>query len=106
MYHKVNFVKQYYKYTMILQPMVLISEEIKLYKRLTRTQVAPETIENDRYKNRRLLALYFDMSAMGPADQMRALLIERYPGVEFLQWPGGLVASVFANGYIAPMVVA
>ncbi len=49
------------------------TEEIKLYKRLTRTQVAPETIENDRYKNRRLLALYFDMSAMRPADQLRAL---------------------------------
>ncbi len=28
-----------------------------------------------------------------------------YPGVELLQWPGGLVASVFANGYIAPVVV-
>ena len=27
------------------------------------------------------------------------------PGVEFLQWPGGLVASVFSNGYIAPLVV-
>src|SRR6185369_14426434 len=25
--------------------------------------------------------------------------------VEFLQWPGGLVASVFSNGYIAPLVV-
>jgi VWFA-related protein len=49
------------------------TEEIKLYKRLTRTQVAPETIENDRYKDRRLLALYFDMSAMHPADQLRAL---------------------------------
>src|SRR5271156_2189033 len=49
------------------------TEDIKLYKRLTRTQVAPETIENDRYKNRRLLALYFDMSAMRPADQLRAL---------------------------------
>ena len=49
------------------------TEEIKLYKKLTRTQVAPETLENDRYKNRRLLALYFDMSAMHPADQLRAL---------------------------------
>ena len=28
-----------------------------------------------------------------------------FPGVEFLQAPGGLVASVFANGYIAPLVV-
>jgi VWFA-related protein len=49
------------------------SEDIKLYKQLTRTQIAPETEENERYKNRRLLALYFDMTAMNPADQMRAL---------------------------------
>ncbi len=39
------------------------------------------------------------------ADKVRAILNERYPGVELLQWPGGLVASVFANGYIAPVVV-
>ncbi|HEX7601577.1 MAG TPA: efflux RND transporter permease subunit [Polyangiaceae bacterium] len=39
------------------------------------------------------------------ADRSRKILTERYPGVEFLQWPGGLVASVFANGYIAPVVV-
>ena len=48
-------------------------ENIKIYKELARTQIAPETIENQRYKNRRLLALYFDMSAMLPPDQMRAL---------------------------------
>ena len=36
---------------------------------------------------------------------MRELLNRNYPGVEFLQWPGGLVASVFSNGYIAPLVV-
>ena len=39
------------------------------------------------------------------ADKMREILNRRYPGVEFLQWPGGLVASVFSNGYIAPLVV-
>ncbi|HVW24604.1 MAG TPA: efflux RND transporter permease subunit [Polyangiaceae bacterium] len=39
------------------------------------------------------------------ADQIRAILERHYPGVEFLQWPGGLVASVFANGYIAPVVL-
>src|ERR1700727_2874480 len=49
------------------------TEQIKLYKQLTRTQLAPETPENSRYKNRRLLALYFDMTAMRPADQLRAL---------------------------------
>jgi multidrug efflux pump subunit AcrB len=39
------------------------------------------------------------------ADMSREILNRHYPGVEFLQWPGGLVASVFANGYIAPLVV-
>jgi len=54
------------------------NEDIKLYKKLTRTQIAPESGDADnpgheRYKNRRLLALYFDMSAMSPPDQLRAL---------------------------------
>jgi len=48
-------------------------EDIKIYKRLARTQVAPETPGTTRYKDRRLLALYFDMSAMRPQDQLRAL---------------------------------
>jgi len=39
------------------------------------------------------------------ADRTRAILTAHYPGVEFLQWPGGLVASVFSNGYIAPLVM-
>lgn len=39
------------------------------------------------------------------ANRMRKILETKFPGVEFLQWPGGLVASVFANGYIAPIVV-
>jgi VWFA-related protein len=49
------------------------NENLKTYKRLARTQIAAESGENERYKNRRLLALYFDMSAMRPADQLRAL---------------------------------
>lgn len=49
------------------------TEALKLYKRLARTRVTPEAAGNERYKNRRLLALYFDMSAMRPADQLRAL---------------------------------
>ncbi|HJV48883.1 MAG TPA: efflux RND transporter permease subunit [Geothrix sp.] len=39
------------------------------------------------------------------ADKARSILNKHYPGVEFLQWPGGLVASVFSNGYLAPVVV-
>jgi VWFA-related protein len=48
-------------------------EDIHIYKKLARSQIAPETAEKERYKDRRLLALYFDMSAMRPADQMRAI---------------------------------
>ena len=39
------------------------------------------------------------------AAQARAILTADFPGVEALQYPGGLVASVFANGYIAPLVI-
>jgi VWFA-related protein len=56
-----------------LQASKAADEDLKIYKRLARTQIAPETMEKERYKNRRLLALYFDMSAMRPADQLRAL---------------------------------
>jgi VWFA-related protein len=48
-------------------------ENITIYKKLTRTQFAPEASDSSKYKDHRLLALYFDMSAMPPLDQMRAL---------------------------------
>jgi VWFA-related protein len=48
-------------------------EDIKIYNTLTRTQITPEAPGDVRYKDHRLLALYFDMTAMRPADQLRAL---------------------------------
>ena len=39
------------------------------------------------------------------AARARAILTREFPGVETLQAPGGLVANVFANGYVAPLVV-
>ena len=41
--------------------------------KLTPTRIAPEQPGSTRYKDRRLLALYFDMSAMPLTDQLRAL---------------------------------
>src|ERR1700722_12386128 len=38
----------------------------------TRIQIAPEPPGDTRYHNHRLVALYFDMSTMKPADQLRA----------------------------------
>lgn len=39
------------------------------------------------------------------AARARAILTREFPGVETLQYPGGLVASVFANGTIAPLAI-
>jgi multidrug efflux pump subunit AcrB len=69
---------------------------------LTNTNVAPNT---------GTLQLAFsdpEHRALSQADlavKIRAVLTREFPGVEVLQYPGGLVASVFANGYVAPFVV-
>jgi VWFA-related protein len=44
------------------------AEHIHIYDKLGRTRIAP-----GNYKDKRLLALYFDMSAMPPSDQIRSL---------------------------------
>jgi VWFA-related protein len=49
------------------------TEDVKIYNRLASTQIASETMDNERYKDHRLLALYFDMTSLPPADEMRAL---------------------------------
>jgi VWFA-related protein len=49
-------------------------ENVKIYRRLARSQISPDNTDNERYRNRRLLVLYFDMAAMRPADQLRALV--------------------------------
>jgi VWFA-related protein len=46
---------------------------VKIYDRLARTRISPEVPGDIRYQNHRLLALYFDMTAMPPADQLRSL---------------------------------
>src|SRR5580704_12343953 len=48
-------------------------EDIKIYNKLARTTYASETPGTVKYKDHRLVALYFDMTAMPPADQARAL---------------------------------
>ncbi len=45
------------------------------------------------------------MSQAEIAAKAREILTREFPGVETLQYPGGLVASVFANGYTAPFVL-
>jgi VWFA-related protein len=47
--------------------------EVAKVDAVTRNQIAPEPPGDIRYKDRRLLALYFDMTSMPIPDQLRAL---------------------------------
>lgn len=44
-------------------------EQVKIYKKLARTSYQ----QSAQYKDKRLIAMYFDMTAMRPDDQLRAL---------------------------------
>jgi VWFA-related protein len=56
-----------------LPPQKPDEENITIYKKLTHTQFAPEPADGLKYKDHRLIALYFDMTALPPQDQIRAL---------------------------------
>ena len=72
-------------------------EQIKIYKRLARTQITPEKTDGGQYKDRRLLAFYFDMSAMRPEDQERALFAaEKFVRTQLT--PADLVAIMRYGG--------
>src|SRR5271155_5768350 len=49
-------------------------ENITIYHKLAMTRISPEAPGNIRYKDRRLMALYFDMNAMPPGDQLRSFV--------------------------------
>ncbi len=48
-------------------------ENITVYNRLSVTQIAAESPGTVRYKDRRLISMYFDLTAMPPDDKLRAL---------------------------------
>ena len=48
-------------------------ENVHIYDKLGKTHISPEVSGNVKYKDRRLLAMYFDMTAMQEGEQMRAL---------------------------------
>jgi len=54
-------------------PVETATEDVKVFNHLASSQIAPETLNDEHYKDHRLLALYFDMTALPPADEMRAL---------------------------------
>ena len=56
------------------QPEVAFTEKVAAVDRMARVRISPEKPGEVRYRDRRLMAMYFDMSGMPPSDQLRALL--------------------------------
>jgi VWFA-related protein len=48
-------------------------ENIKIYNRLAISQIAPEQPGSIKYKDKRLISIYFDLTSMPPGDKVRAL---------------------------------
>jgi VWFA-related protein len=48
-------------------------ENVRVYNRLAVTQIAAEKLGDVRYRNKRLISIYFDLTAMPPDDKVRAL---------------------------------
>jgi hypothetical protein len=48
-------------------------ENVTVYNRLAITQITPETPGSVKYKDKRLISMYFDLTAMPPGDKLRAL---------------------------------
>ena len=67
------------------------SEQIHIYDKLGRTQISSEAPGDNRYKDRRLLALYFDMTAMPPGRPIArpGRGAELHPDSDDLRRPGG-----------------
>ena len=49
------------------------AEEVKVFNRLSLSQIAPEELGKAKYKDKRLISLYFDLTSMPPDDKLRAL---------------------------------
>jgi len=54
-----------------------VTDSARPFDRLPRNHISPGRPGDTRYQDRRLLVLYFDMTAMPPPDQLRALAAAR-----------------------------
>jgi VWFA-related protein len=80
-------------------PQAPASAETKVAS-VAQSQISPEPAGDIRYRDRRLLAIYFDMTAMPQADQLRALEASR-KFIDKQITPADLVAVMeFAGGAV------
>jgi VWFA-related protein len=56
-----------------VEPLPVDTGDVTVLKKFPHTQIAPETPGNTRYRDHRLMAFYFDLTALPPVDQLRAV---------------------------------
>src|SRR5580704_17763323 len=64
---------EYQKLPEIPEPLPPPTGDITVLKKFPQSRITAEAPGSTRYKDHRLLAFYFDMTALPPSDQLRAL---------------------------------
>src|SRR5579863_2839393 len=87
---------EYQKLPEIPEPLPPQTGDTTVLKKFPQSRITAETPGSTRYKDHRLLAFYFDMTALPPADQVRALEAAR-KFIRTQMTPADLVAVMMFN---------
>lgn len=88
---------EYQKLPEIPDPLPPTTGDIQVLNKFPKSHITAETPGNTRYKDHRLLALYFDMTALPPGDQLRSLDAAR-KFIRTQMTPADLVAIMMFEG--------
>jgi VWFA-related protein len=81
----------------IAEPLPPHTGDVTVLNKFPKSHITAETPGSTRYKDHRLLAFYFDMSALGPSDQFRALDAAR-KFIRTQMTPADLIAIMLFDG--------
>jgi len=79
------------------EPLPELSQSVTPFSRIPRNRITPDRPGDSRYRDRRLLVIYFDMTAMMPPDQSRALTAAK-KFIRTQMAPADLVALMMYEG--------
>ena len=88
---------EYQKLPEIPEPLPPQTGEIKVLQKYPKSRITSESPGNTRYRDHRLMAMYFDMTALPPADQLRSLDAAR-KFIRTQMTPADLVAIMMFSG--------
>lgn len=88
---------EYQKLPEIPEPLPPQTGDVRVLQKFPKSRITAETPGNTRYKDHRLLALYFDMTALPPGDQLRSVDAAR-KFIRTQMTPADLVAIMLYQG--------